>query len=199
MDLDAVQFVIVDVETTGLSAESGHRVCEVGAIRVVGGRESGRFHSLVNPERPVDEGARKQHGITDEELKGSPTFASIVGEFRPFLAGSVLVAQNAGFDLSFLNAEFVRCGMGKLSTPVVDTIPLARRVRPGLRSYNLDNLALAFRLAAPVSGGGSKLGRHRSLGDCELTLQVFLECLKSLRQRGEVKSIEDLVRRGAPR
>lgn len=190
MDLDATPYVVLDVETTGLDPSEGHRICEVGAIKLSGGRESARFHSLVNPERDVEPAAREQHKITDEELRGAPAFAKIAPELRQFLAGAVIVAQNAGFDLSFLNAEFARCAMSKIGSPAVDTIALARRVRPGLRSYNLDNLALAFRLKVTT--------RHRSIGDCELTAQVFLECLKSLTQRGEVRTLEDLLRKGKP-
>lgn len=189
MDLEAAPYVVLDVETTGLSPDKGHRICEVGAIRLEGGKEAGRFHSLVNPQREVDAAAREQHKISDEELKQAPTFDGIAPDLRRFLAGAVIVAQNAPFDLSFLNAEFVRCGMARLASPAVDTIPLARRVRPGLRSYNLDNLALAFRVAVKE--------RHRSIADCEITVEVFRQCLRSLSQRGEVRTLEDLVRKGA--
>ena len=191
MDLDSAIFVVLDVETTGLSARSGHRICEIGAIQLKGDRESDRFQTLVNPEREVDPGAFQQHRIGAEELSGAPKFAEIAKDLRRFLAGAVFVAQNAPFDRGFLDAEFERCGMSKLACPVIDTIPLARRVQPGLRSYNLDNLALAFRLTIK--------DRHRAMGDCEATAEVFRQCLKSLRQRGEVRKVEDLLRRGGAR
>jgi DNA polymerase III epsilon subunit len=191
MELDAATFAIVDVETTGLDPEEGDRVCEIGAIKVRAGRELERFESLVNPERAISPEARAKHQISDEMVRESPTFSLLAPKLRPFLAGTVLVAQNAGFDVGFLNAEFVRAGMSKLSIPAVDTIPLARRVRPGLSTYNLDSLAHHFGLKFQ--------SRHRSIGDCEVTLKIFLECLKQLRQKGDVKSVEDLVRRGAIR
>lgn len=191
MDLDAATFTVIDVETTGLDPASGDRVCEVGAIKMQVGKELGRFETLVNPERPISEGARAKHKISDEMVRESPTFAAVAPKLRPFLAGTVLVAQNAGFDLGFLNAEFVRAGMAKLSVPAVDTIPLARKVRPGLSTYNLDNLAFHFGLKFNA--------RHRSIGDCEVTAKIFLDCLKALRQRGEVRTLEDLVRKGGVR
>ena len=103
------------------------RVCEVGAIRMVGGKETGRWQSLVQPGRPMPEPARATHGISDEMLKDAPDFGRIAADFRKFMAGSVLVAQNAEFDVSFLNAEFVRAGMTKLAMPALDTIALAHR------------------------------------------------------------------------
>jgi len=191
VEIDAASFTIIDVETTGLDPSAGDRVCEVGAIKVQAGKELGRFESLVNPERAIPEAARAKHQITDEMVRESPTFAAVAPRLRPFLAGTVLVAQNAEFDLGFLNAEFVRAGMSKLSIPAVDTIPLARRVRPGLSTYNLDSLAHHF--------GAKFRSRHRSIGDCEVTVKVFLDCVRALRQRGDVRSVEDLVRRGGVR
>ena len=188
MELESALFVILDVETTGLSPEQGDRVCEVGAIKVKAGREIERYHTLIQPGIPIPEEARKIHKITDEMLKEAPGFAAIARPLREFLAGSVMIAQNAKFDLGFINAEFVRAGHGRLTIPAVDTVTLARRVRPGLSGYSLDRLAHHFQI--PVES------RHRALGDCEVTVRVFLECLKTLRQKGEVRSVEDLVKRG---
>ncbi len=186
MDPKTAPFAVVDVETTGLDP-SEERVCEVGALRLVGGREEARWHSLVRPNRRVSEGARAKHHITDEMLLNAPTFEQIAADLRRFLSGTILVAQNAGFDLSFLNAEFRRAGMTPLALPAIDTISLARRVKPGLATYNLDNLACHFKV--PFSE------RHRSIGDCEVTGRIFWMCVETLRP----KTVEELVRKGAVR
>ena len=183
MEIGAATFVVLDVETTGLDP-AGDRVCEIGAIKVQSGRELDRYHSLVNPERPIPPDSTKKHGITDDMVKSSPTFAALAPDLRRFLAGTVLVAQNADFDLSFLNAEFQRAGALKLPVSTVDTVALARAARPGLSSYRLDNLAAAF--------GAKFAARHRSIGDCEVTAVVFRECLRLLRCR----TVEDLVGKG---
>ena len=188
MELESAMFAVLDVETTGLSHEQGHRVCEVGAIKLRAGKEIERYHTLVHPAMAVPEEATRIHRITDDMLKDAPPFATIARPLREFLAGTVMIAQNARFDLGFINAEFLRTGLGRLSIPVVDTVTLARRVRPGLSGYSLDRLAHHFQI--PVDS------RHRALGDCEVTVRVFLECLKTLRQKGEVRSVEDLVKRG---
>ncbi|MBI2930305.1 MAG: 3'-5' exonuclease [Planctomycetes bacterium] len=182
MEIGAATFVVLDVETTGLDPASD-RICEVGAIKVHSGRELGRFQTLVNPERPMPVEATRKNGITDDMLKGAPMFAAVAPDLRRFLAGTVLVAQNAEFDLGFLNAEFRRGGGSKLPLNAVDTIALARAARPGLSSYRLDNLAAAF--------GARFSTRHRSIGDCEVTAIVFRECLRLLRPR----TLEDLMSR----
>jgi DNA polymerase III epsilon subunit family exonuclease len=186
LDLRTAPFVVVDVETTGLNPAT-ERVCEVGALRLVNGREEGRFESLVRPDHPVSPGARAQHGITDAMLRGAPPFGEIAAELRHFLDETILVAQNAEFDLAFLNAEFRRAGMTPLPNAAVDTIVLARKARPGLATYNLDNLARHFRLEFSE--------RHRSIGDCEVTAEIFRQCVEILRP----KSLEELLRRGAAR
>ena len=176
-------FVVIDVETTGLDPAKD-RVCEVGAIRLVGGKEEGRFHSLVNPGVPMPEIARSKHGISDEMLKEAPPFGQISGELRKFMTGSMLVAQNAEFDVGFLNAEFVRVGMARLAMPALDTILLARKVKPGLPTYNLDTLAYHFKVKFKE--------RHRSIGDCEVTGVIFWQCVEALRP----KTMEDLLKKG---
>jgi DNA polymerase III epsilon subunit len=188
MELESAMFAVLDVETTGLSPEQGHRVCEVGVIKLRAGKEIDRYHTLVHPGIPVPEEAQRIHKITDEMLKEAPPFGQVSRRLREFLAGTVMIAQNARFDLGFINSEFIRSGLGKLAIPVVDTITLARRVRPGLSGYSLDRLAHHFQITVDT--------RHRAMGDCEVTVQVFLECLKTLRQKGEVRSVEDLVKRG---
>ena len=188
MELESAMFAVLDVETTGLSHEQGHRVCEVGVIKLRAGKEIDRYHTLVHPGMPVPEEAQRIHKITDEMLREAPPFGQVSRKLREFLAGTVMIAQNARFDLGFINSEFIRSGLGKLAIPVVDTITLARRVRPGLSGYSLDRLAHHFQITVDT--------RHRAMGDCEVTVQVFLECLKTLRQKGEVRSVEDLVKRG---
>jgi DNA polymerase III epsilon subunit len=176
-------FVVIDVETTGLDPAQD-RVCEVGAIRLVGGKEEGRFHSLVNPAMPMPAIAKSKHGISDEMLKEAPAFGAIAPDLRKFMSQSCLVAQNAEFDVGFLNAEFVRAGMTKLAMPALDTILLARKVKPGLPTYNLDTLAYHFKVKFKE--------RHRSIGDCEVTGVIFWQCVEALRPR----TLDDLLKKG---
>ncbi|HXL97031.1 MAG TPA: exonuclease domain-containing protein, partial [Steroidobacteraceae bacterium] len=93
--------IVLDTETTGLEAERGHRIIEIGCVELVNRRPSGRhFHRYLNPERDIDEGARAVHGITREQLLQAPKFADIAGELFSFLTGSELIIHNAPFDLA---------------------------------------------------------------------------------------------------
>ena len=83
MDLDLTPFIILDVETTGLKVAEGDRVCEIGAIRVQGGKETGRFESLVNPQRSIPEEAQRIHNVSDEMVKGAPKWEEVGPKFRP--------------------------------------------------------------------------------------------------------------------
>jgi DNA polymerase-3 subunit epsilon len=125
--LGEVTFTVLDVETTGLSAHLGDRVCEIALLRCRGGGELARFQSLVDPGRPISPGARAVNGIADEELAGAPSFAEVSATVLDFLEGSALVAHNAPFDLSFLNRELEICGCTPISGVIIDTLALARR------------------------------------------------------------------------
>src|SRR5258707_11126266 len=102
-------FVVIDVETTGL-LPAEDRVVEVGAIRLVGGKEDGRFHSMIQPGRPMPEAARAKNGITDDMLKDAPTFDKIAGDLRKFMAGGRLDSQQPEFRAAFFHQGVPRAG-----------------------------------------------------------------------------------------
>ena len=96
--------VFLDTETTGLSAESGDRIVEIGCIEMLNRRLSGRtLHHYLNPERPSNPEAVKVHGLTDEFLADKPKFAAIADELLAFLADAEIIIHNAAFDVGFLN------------------------------------------------------------------------------------------------
>ena len=190
MDIADMTFTIVDVETTGLSPAMGDRVCEIGAVKLKGGAMSGTFHSMIDPQRPISPAASAKNGITPEMLKGAPAFAAIAKDIHAFLSGTVLVAQNAQFDLDFINNEFRLVAFPEWNGYVIDTISLARRVVPGLPSYNLDLLARTF--------GVTFTSRHRSMGDVEATADIFQKCVGRLKEAGAARSLEELIKIGEP-
>src|SRR5690349_5903454 len=88
--------VVLDTETTGLSAKTGDRVVEIGCVEIVSRRIGERqFHAYVNPERDIDVGASRVHGLTLEDLKDKPRFAEVAAEFLEFIRGAELVIHNA--------------------------------------------------------------------------------------------------------
>lgn len=173
--LSRVEFVVVDVETTGLSPRTA-RLTEVGAVRVRNAACHETFARLVDPGIPVPSRVTRLTGISTAMLQGAPSFAGIAVDWLDFLANGVMVAHNAPFDCSFLNMELARCGEAPPSNPVLCTVRLARRLLPDLRSYTLDTLAhhLGLRFTQ----------RHRALGDAEVTARILLVLLSRAAHRG---------------
>lgn len=164
--------VVLDTETTGLDAASGHRVIEIGCVELLNRRYSDKnFHRYINPQRSVDAGALAVHGIEEEFLATQPVFADIVAEFLEFVAGSELVIHNASFDIGFLNHELKRIeGLPddiRDVCEVRDTLSLARRMHPGQRN-SLD--ALAKRYAVD----NSMRELHGALLDAKILAEVYL-------------------------
>ncbi len=163
--------IVLDTETTGLSASLGDRVIEIGCIELLSRRVSeNHFHRYVNPERKSEEGALRVHGLTDEFLADKPKFADIARPFLDYVQGAELVIHNADFDVEFLDLELERAGLGRLKdhvAGVVDTLALARELHPGKRN-SLD--ALCERYA--VSNAHRTL--HGALLDARLLAEVYL-------------------------
>ena len=163
--------IVLDTETTGLSAEQGHRIIEIGCLEVVNRRLTGRnLHLYLDPEREIDEAATEVHGMRWEDLRGKPRFADIAGELMEFLRDAQILIHNAAFDVSFLDAELDRVGQGrfKMACPdVLDTLLMARELHPGKRN-SLDALCDRY----GISNAHRKL--HGALLDAELLAEVYL-------------------------
>jgi DNA polymerase-3 subunit epsilon len=166
-----VRQIVIDTETTGLEVSRGHRIVEIGCVELLERRPTGReFHRYVNPQRPMDEGARAVSGISDEFLADKPLFSEIVVELLQFLDGAELVAHNASFDIGFLDAELARLDMPRRiaeHASVLDTLALAREKYPGQKN-SLD--ALCKRLG--VDNSHREL--HGALLDAQLLVEVYL-------------------------
>lgn len=163
--------IVLDTETTGLNARLGDRIIEIGCVEMVDRRLTGNhFHRYVNPERDIEEGALKVHGITSEFLQDKPRFAQIVADLLEYLRGAELVIHNAAFDVEFLNEELKRLGLASIETVVagvVDTLRTARELHPGKKN-SLD--ALCERYA--IDNAHRTL--HGALLDAELLADVYL-------------------------
>lgn len=162
-------YVALDLETTGLSAESD-RIIEVGASRFdTLGRDLGTFQSLVNPRRPVGAGAFAVHRIPDAELVDQPGAEVVLPAFLAWLdetPGAILMAHNASFDASFLGRELARIGLARPDLAVADTLALARRLVTDVANYRLDTLAIRF--------GLDPFGLHRALADSSRVKGLWL-------------------------
>ena len=193
-----IPLAFVDLETTGLSPRFGHRVIEVGVLRVENGVVTREFQRLINPCRGVGDSITRLTGICEEMLADSPRFPAIIDELYDVLRGAVIVGHNTSFDASFLRHELMLCGRvlcdDLCHPPVLDTLRLARRLSRGQRN-GLG--ALCARL-----GVSCDRAAHRAIGDCYRTLGVFHAMLSShggftlgwrefLRLHGRVGTLRD--------
>jgi DNA polymerase III subunit epsilon len=163
--------IFLDTETTGLSADNGDRLVEIGLIEMVNRRLTGNDrHWYLNPERSSHPDALRVHGLTDEFLADKPRFAEIADELLAFVADAELVIHNASFDLGFLDAELARLGRGPVAPVaqgVCDTLLMAREMFPG-KSNSLD--ALCRRLEVD----NSSRTLHGALLDAGLLAEVYI-------------------------
>lgn len=163
--------IVLDTETTGLSAEGGDRIIEIGCVELVARKLTGQNkHWYLNPERDSHEDALKVHGISNEFLRDKPKFAAVADELMAYVAGAEIIIHNAAFDVGFLNKELELLGRKPFTAHVAkitDTLAMAKEMYPGKRN-SLD--ALCDRLG--VDNSGRKL--HGALLDAELLADVYI-------------------------
>jgi DNA polymerase-3 subunit epsilon len=165
--LTDLEYVVVDVETTGLVA-GRHRLIEVAGLRVRGGMVVDSFQQLINPGTRLPRFISAFTGITQAMVNAAASVDEVLPAFFAFLDDAPIVGHNVGFDLGFLGYEAVRLGY-PLATDGLDTIRLARRLIPGIRHLKLDTLARQV--------GVVVRDRHRALGDARITQEVFQHLL----------------------
>ena len=163
--------IVLDTETTGLSAEGGDRIIEIGCVELVARKLTGNnLHFYINPERDSHEDALKVHGISNEFLRDKPKFAEVAEDILRYVDGAEIIIHNAAFDVGFLDKELERLGKPVLTSfvgEVTDTLRMAKQLYPGKRN-SLD--ALCDRLG--VDNSGRTL--HGALLDAELLADVYI-------------------------
>ncbi|MDO9434596.1 DNA polymerase III subunit epsilon [Hydrogenophaga sp.] len=163
--------IVLDTETTGLSADNGDRIIEIGCVELLNRKLTGNnLHFYVNPERDSHEDALKVHGISNEFLRDKPKFGAIADQLLDYLRDAEVIIHNAPFDISFLNKELERLGRGSIKSvigQVTDSLVIAKEMFPGKRN-GLD--ALCDRLG--VDNSGRTL--HGALLDAELLADVYI-------------------------
>ena len=163
--------IVLDTETTGISAKEGHRIVEIGCIELDNLIPTkNKFHCYLNPERKVSEKALEVHGYTDDFLSNKKKFKEVVEDFLTFIKDKRLVIHNAEFDLSHLNNELQILGKKKLNNEFIDTLTLAREKFPGSQ-VSLDALCKKYRI------DNSKREKHSALIDCNLLAKVYINLI----------------------
>ena len=171
MNIKLAEFVIFDVETTGLSPIDGDRIVEIAAVKVKGSLVVDKFYSLVNPQRSMPSQATLVNNITEDMLITAPVAADILPQMIHFIGGACVAGHNVRFDLNFLCYELSLIGR-RLNdqTPAVDTLKMARDLLPYLSNHKLSYLARSLGVVVDQT--------HRAMADVELTVAVFLRLME---------------------
>ena len=164
--------IALDTETTGISTDEGHRIIEIGCVEIENRRITGNeFHCYLNPEREIDEGATRVHGLTLEKLSNEPLFKEVAKDFLNFVSGAELIIHNAAFDVGFLNKEISLLEWDESSIEdhalVMDTLKMAREKHPGKKN-SLDALCTRYEIDR------SMRQVHGALIDADLLAKVYL-------------------------
>ncbi|MDD6800522.1 MAG: PolC-type DNA polymerase III [Firmicutes bacterium] len=177
-DADAVfnedEFVVFDIETTGLSALN-NKITEIGAVRVKNGEVLETFGTYADPGEHIPENITELTGITDEMVSGAPSQGDAVREFLKFAGDSILVAHNAGFDTGFIRHVCEENDI-PFNNTYIDTVALSRYVNPDLQKHKLDNLADYFGLGS--------FNHHRAYDDAAMLAAIFAKMCGKLREEG---------------
>jgi len=186
MKLHQTEYVVFDVETTGLSPAMGDKIIELAAVKVKNLEIVGTFDELINPERKIPYEATRVNNITDEMVAQAPIASAVLPSFMEFIGGACLVGHNVKFDLEFLCCEFSKMGRKLLDeTPALDTLKMSKKYVPHFRSHRLAFLAQSF---------GIKIGEtHRALADVQLTMQVMKKLFQLAKEQG-VNDFREIIK-----
>ena len=177
--------VILDTETTGLSASENHKIVEIGCIELSNQMPTNKiFHQYINPKRPVSEEAYKVHGYSDKFLSSKKIFSEISEDFLSFIKDKKLIIHNAPFDLSFLNYEMRLIKKKEIDKKnIIDTLEIARAKYPGSQN-SLDALCKRFNI------DNSKRKKHNALIDCHLLKEIYVNLVDQKEPKFNLESTE---------
>ena len=177
-------FVVFDIETTGFSPIK-NRIIEIGAVKVQNGAITDHFSAFVNPDVPIPFEIEKLTGINDSMVVDAPQIDIVLPQFLEFCGESVLVAHNAGFDMSFIVENAKRLGY-EADFTYIDTVTVARILLPNQAKHTLDAVAKGLGVVLD--------NHHRAVDDAEATAQIFVKMIPMLEAMNisDMKGLNDL-------
>ena len=173
--IDEEEFVVFDIETTGLNSHT-NEIIEIGAVKIKAGRIVDRYSQLINPGRPIPYHITEITSITDEQVANEPKIDEVIGKFVDFIGDAVLVAHNAPFDMGFIKRDIKKYLNIDLECSVIDTLQMARDLFPDLKKYGLGDLNKTLGLALEK--------HHRAVDDSQATANMFIIFLDKYKEKG---------------
>lgn len=179
-----MRFIAFDLETTG-TVPGVDQIVEIGAVRFNNGVVESVFSTLVDPQRSIPPGASAVNGITDDMVSGKPKIDSLLSAFAEFCEDMIMVAHNAPFDAQFLISDIKKHEMPAPRGVILDSLPISRKVFPGLANYKLGTLVQHLKIPST--------GFHRAEEDATYCGQLFIELVKRISVGGKSPQVENLV------
>jgi len=179
-----MKFIAFDLETTGI-VSAVDQIVEIGAVKFNGSDIESVFATLIEPNKPIPPAATAVNGITNEMVRGKPKIQDILSSFSDFCENLPLVAHNAPFDSQFLINDYKKYDLQGPRGTIIDTLPIARRVFPGLPNYKLGTLVSLLKIE------NSEF--HRAEADATYCAKLFNELLKRISVGGQPPSINNLI------
>ncbi len=187
MKIKDINFLVVDVETTG-SKKNIDRVIDIACVVVQNGLIVDQFSTLLNPERHISKLITKITGISNDMVQYAPTAEEVMPEFVKYfkLPNSVFVGHFVDFDYSFVNIELEQSNLERLHLQKLDTLKLAQRILPDNVKKNVGSMSKYY--------GVQPINRHRALGDAKATAYSLIEMLAELRSKYLIEDVNELIR-----
>ncbi|EHI70891.1 PolC-type DNA polymerase III [Streptococcus ictaluri] len=183
MDLHEATYVVFDVETTGLSAMNNDLI-QIAASKMFKGNIVEQFDEFIDPGHPLSAFTTELTGITDKHLQGAKPLCQVLEAFQAFCQDSILVAHNASFDVGFMNANYERYNLPKISQPVIDTLEFARNLYPEFKRHGLGPLTKRFQVSLDH--------HHMANYDAEATGRLLFIFLKEAREKRGITNLLEL-------
>ena len=177
------EFVIFDVETTGLSSVYD-TIIEIGAVKMKNGEVLERFDKFINPHHPLSEQTINLTSITDEMVSAADDEDVVIKQFQDFYGDRPLCGHNVQFDVGFVNAALRRSGLSEITQPVVDTLEVSRLLHPEQNRHTLDSLAKKYNVSLEH--------HHRANQDAEATGYLMYKLLDAFKKKYNEDNLNNL-------
>ncbi|WP_391573956.1 PolC-type DNA polymerase III [Cohnella sp.] len=173
--LEDAEYVVFDIETTGLSV-TDNKIIELAGVKMKNGQEFDRFETFIDPHEPIPYNIQQLTNITDDMVRGAPELEPKLKEFIEFVGDAILVAHNARFDIGFIQHSCKQFGLPPLDNPALDTLEVARYLHPTMKNHRLNTLASLYKVSLE--------NHHRAIDDTVALGGILNGLLKDLQTRG---------------